>query len=548
MAGTVERTLALKLIGDVGQINKPLGQADRQLGRLTKSAVSWGKALSGALVLGGLERIVGSVGEAVTAFREEEQVVRAFSRTIRNMRLPLRSTTAAMDEMAARAVDLGFDDAETVAGMDSFLKRTGSIERSSRLMALAWDIARSKQVPLSVAIKQAEGIYNGSARALKQYGLDGVEGMEAVDRARRIERGKAAEWARNHPMAVTLGRISDAWAGLVGNLMKGDVKGMAAALGGIGEAIADGLFGGKGKDGIRNSRVAGLVNQFGEWGAGLAEGILEGMTTTDWGKKLGEIVDAAVGAVRTAADNGTLLKLALLGGALATAVFAVDIFVTAASKMFGLPRWALGAGAKGAGLVVGAAFRVAMFAADRFITGASVLFATLAGSARLKAIAGGFGRAMGAAVRTPMLAALGPIGLAIMAGMTIDELLTSIGWGNDSGVKDRTDRIKDMLEENQKGKGGKTGFASGTPYAPKGWAMVGERGPELMRFRGGEQVLDSRASMAAMGAGTTVYAPITVNAAPGADGARIGAELMRYIDQALGRGHRFRYRVVGGNV
>ena len=29
----------------------------------------------------------------------------------------------------------------------------------------------------------------------------------------------------------------------------------------------------------------------------------------------------------------------------------------------------------------------------------------------------------------------------------------------------------------------------GTPYAPPGWAVVGEQGPELVRFRGGEQVL-----------------------------------------------------------
>ena len=33
------------------------------------------------------------------------------------------------------------------------------------------------------------------------------------------------------------------------------------------------------------------------------------------------------------------------------------------------------------------------------------------------------------------------------------------------------------------------GRATGTPHAPAGWAWVGENGPELMRFSGGEQVL-----------------------------------------------------------
>jgi len=37
--------------------------------------------------------------------------------------------------------------------------------------------------------------------------------------------------------------------------------------------------------------------------------------------------------------------------------------------------------------------------------------------------------------------------------------------------------------------GAPTAFAEGTNYAPPGWALIGERGPELMRMRGGEQIL-----------------------------------------------------------
>uniref|UniRef100_UPI0035B3A97C hypothetical protein n=1 Tax=Ferrovibrio sp. TaxID=1917215 RepID=UPI0035B3A97C len=43
---------------------------------------------------------------------------------------------------------------------------------------------------------------------------------------------------------------------------------------------------------------------------------------------------------------------------------------------------------------------------------------------------------------------------------------------------------------------GLPGFAVGTSSAPAGWAWVGENGPELMRFRGGEQVLPHRLSVA----------------------------------------------------
>jgi hypothetical protein len=45
------------------------------------------------------------------------------------------------------------------------------------------------------------------------------------------------------------------------------------------------------------------------------------------------------------------------------------------------------------------------------------------------------------------------------------------------------------------------GYAVGTPSAPPGMAWVGERGPELMRMRGGEQVYTNAQSMAMAGGG-----------------------------------------------
>ena len=36
------------------------------------------------------------------------------------------------------------------------------------------------------------------------------------------------------------------------------------------------------------------------------------------------------------------------------------------------------------------------------------------------------------------------------------------------------------------------GFANGSQNVPKGLSIVGEAGPELVRFRGGEQVLNNR--------------------------------------------------------
>jgi hypothetical protein len=63
------------------------------------------------------------------------------------------------------------------------------------------------------------------------------------------------------------------------------------------------------------------------------------------------------------------------------------------------------------------------------------------------------------------------------------------------------------------GPGGPVGFQHGTLHAPPGWAMVGERGPEWMRFRGGEVVLPH--GTAPGRAGTTVVVNVTVNGVVG---------------------------------
>lgn len=57
------------------------------------------------------------------------------------------------------------------------------------------------------------------------------------------------------------------------------------------------------------------------------------------------------------------------------------------------------------------------------------------------------------------------------------------------------------------------GYANGTESAARGLAVVGERGPELVSFRGGERVFtagQTRAMLGGGGGGGMVYAPITI--------------------------------------
>jgi hypothetical protein len=542
------------------------------------------------VAVGGLFALGYAAVEGVKAFRQEEQIVRSFMRTVRNLGIPVGAATREMDRMATRAVQLGFDDAETIQGMQSFIKLTGDIGKATELTSLAWDIARSRQIPLSAAIKAAQNIYKGSARELKGYGIEGKKGMEAVNEARRKERGQAREWARNHPMQMRIGQIADTWADLVGNLAKGDFKGVQAAVGKLGTIIQRALFGwtnGKGE------KVKGLIDRVGEWGAQISSGILGAIADVDWGKTLSDTLNTALGALAESARNGTLTNIAVVGTALAGAMFAFHVFFGAARKLFGLPGWAAKSLVSVAARAVGASFSVAVFALGKFLTAGKKMF-ELAGWGA-KAIVRVAARAMGTTLAGAMflgarftnaardmfgritklpaklvvaLRSFGslmgsPLGLGILAGIatafTANAILDLIAERIDeaTGTTLATDSRK-----NQKAHGGHPfdmfarvleglisgNFATGTNNAPRGWGVVGERGPELVRFRGGERVLTNRASAAALGGGGNIYltVPITVQAAVGTDAARTGQEIMRYIDSALARGHRFRYRPVGG--
>jgi hypothetical protein len=575
MAGTIERILAIKFIGNTKPLDKSVSKTRKGLSKL-------GQVAAGVAV-GGLIGISYAAIEGVKAFRQEQDIIRAFNRTVTNLHLPVRTATAAMEDMADRAMNLGFDDAEAIGGMSKFLQLTGDVGKSSELMGLAFDIARSRQIPLSAAIKAAQMIYKGSARELKNYGIEGKEGMEAVQAARQRERGQAREWARRHPMEVTIGKIRDNWADLVGQLSEGNFdKAMEAArkFGGEIEAL---IFGRNRTVDIGNgikvkTRVGGLVQKLGQVGGDLAKGILDGMARVDWGKTLSDTVGSALGAVAEGAKNGTLGNILTVGAALAGAMFAFHVFFNALHTMLGLPGWAakslvsvaaravglafsagmfafhlflsaaqtmFGIAAWGgkfivkvAALAVGKSFALAMFAGHLFITAAAAVLRLIAGSAAVIGAASKLGTAIGIAMRTPMLAALGPIGFAILAGLTLDQFLTAIGWKGDAQAGPK------VVPGTNRAPGKKWGFASGTAGAPRGWHWVGERGPELMRFRGGEQVLSNRASRDAMGGGPSVVnLNVAVSAPIAADGARVGADIIRYLDQAFARGHRLRYSI-----
>lgn len=81
------------------------------------------------------------------------------------------------------AVKLGFDDEEAAGSMANLFQRTGDLNKTMELNALAMDLARAKGIGLADAGNMIGMVMSGNGRALKQYGIeisDTLTPMEAL--------------------------------------------------------------------------------------------------------------------------------------------------------------------------------------------------------------------------------------------------------------------------------------------------------------------------------------------------------------------------------
>jgi len=103
--------------------------------------------------------------------------------------------------------------------------------------------------------------------------------------------------------------------------------------------------------------------------------------------------------------------------------------------------------------------------------------------------------------------------LALVAALSVLLFLVlSLKEGTDkaaSSLSSLGSQTAQITRNAQRAGGSAGGFASGTSSAPRGLAWVGEEGPELVNFRGGERVYTARKSAAMAAAGSTTTSNIS---------------------------------------
>lgn len=362
-----DRTLMLKLIADVNQPTKAVKGLGSSLKKMGSAAKSWGKAFTGALVIGGIEKVVDSLDDAMAAFKDEQDVTRALGQTWKNLGRDAGQLGGIIDRLGGTAVDFGFDDAEVLRAFNTFLAKSGSVKDSTQGVQAAMNLARAKGISF--------------ARAVKIIGTQ----LGDLDPALKRNRKQARLWAQHHPLEVGLGKINDEWANFVGNFSQGKINKAFSALGNIGDTITKLLFGGNLGHGVK---APGLVNQFVDIGRKLVPAVIQGLselgtqlgnmfttavTGVDWAKTLG---DAVGGAVELLLDNQNIVaNLAVVAGALAAGMFVLDIFASALGAMLSAPQFLASKAVQGAITVLGSGLLFALRAAMFFAEGAIDLFA-----------------------------------------------------------------------------------------------------------------------------------------------------------------------------
>lgn len=224
---SVDRILALKLVADVSSINGSLKKTEGRMKSFGRSAASWGKALTAGLVIQGIDMVGNALIQGVSDFREGEDAARNLGMTWDKLGEDGLAFAGVLEEISDNAVNMGFDDTESVKSYDKFLQMTRDSGKAMKLLAAAQDLARAEGISLEQAQAKVMSIFNGSARATRLYGVEGKKGMEAVNGAMKANKNKAKEWAKNHPIEVLSGKMSELTESIAGALI---VPGMDALV------------------------------------------------------------------------------------------------------------------------------------------------------------------------------------------------------------------------------------------------------------------------------------------------------------------------------
>lgn len=212
--------LKLRLTADVSNAQKGLETAGghvNKFGGIVKAIV--GAAAVTAMVSFG-KSCINAAGEA----EQGETLLRSSLGNIKGMTDAAKN--AAVDWVNKMESSKSFDDSEISAALQRMALKTGDLASAQELVSVSMEVARNKNVDLATATGLVDQAYNGSARALKTFGIEigpdgeAQKGMAAIHALQEKVKGSGDAWSQTlagqkAAMATTFGNFQETIGGIL---------------------------------------------------------------------------------------------------------------------------------------------------------------------------------------------------------------------------------------------------------------------------------------------------------------------------------------------
>lgn len=217
---SVDRILQLKLISDVGDINKDTKALQGRLKGLASSAKSWGAAWGKSLAIDGISKLGDALRDGIEGFKSGRIVTDQLATTWRNLGMDGDKLSATLQKVTDSTLALGTSDDEAVAAFTQSIKFTRDYEKSLDHLQIAQDLVANGSAPnLESAFKIIQQASKGSARVVDRFGLDAKTADGRVRQLGRGVKGAAKNAAALDPMAVSMNEIGEAFETIAGSLI-----------------------------------------------------------------------------------------------------------------------------------------------------------------------------------------------------------------------------------------------------------------------------------------------------------------------------------------
>lgn len=214
---TADRVLALKLITDVGDMNKQMKGVQGRFKGMVSGARQWSRAFTSAFVVQGIEAVGDALKDGIEGYKSGRIVADQLGKTWRNLGLDGRALEATLQKVTDSTLKLGTSDDEAVAAFTQSIKMTKDYGTSLEHLQIAQDLVANGSAPnLESAFRIIQQASRGSARVVDRFGLTSQTAGGRVKELGKQVKGAAKRKADLEPMAVAMNRIGEAMETIAG--------------------------------------------------------------------------------------------------------------------------------------------------------------------------------------------------------------------------------------------------------------------------------------------------------------------------------------------